>query len=406
MARSQPPEASSSLACAYNFSASCSADEPSPGVVPHPASRLRLASIPQAAERQFANDAGAAAVEGLEAPSHPSQAARPSDASADVVAQGSALAAETSETEGTAAGEGEGRRRGRNRRRGRKGRDRVEGQEGGQERPEPSQRLEGRVGGPGGRPPRPPLPPLPPLPDAGELFAEVVSGGFDTEPRHDPDPNADAQAPAGASPDAPPQVDILVTEDSVEITAPTLEKRVLLPEAEAPKLQKVLAQAGVGSRRDMEQLIQEGRITVNNQPAHVGQRISRGDQLRIDGRPVKIYARFEGAGLKVVAARMAHLSRGEAEAFYAVHKARPFFNDLVSFMISGPVMIQALEGEGAIAKNRELMGATDPKKADKGTIRADFADSIDANAVHGSDAPETAAVEVGFFFPGMNVYSR
>jgi nucleoside-diphosphate kinase len=120
----------------------------------------------------------------------------------------------------------------------------------------------------------------------------------------------------------------------------------------------------------------------------------------------QIYARFEGAGLKVVAAKMVHLSRGEAEAFYAVHKARPFFNDLVSFMISGPVMIQALEGEGAIAKNRELMGATDPKKAEKGTIRADFADSIDANAVHGSDAPETAAVEVAFFFPGMNVYSR
>jgi nucleoside-diphosphate kinase len=120
----------------------------------------------------------------------------------------------------------------------------------------------------------------------------------------------------------------------------------------------------------------------------------------------QIYARFEGAGLKVVAAKMAHLSRGEAEAFYAVHKARPFFNDLVKFMISGPVMIQVLEGEGAIAKNRELMGATDPKKADKGTIRADFADSIDANAVHGSDAPETAAAEVAFFFPGMNVYSR
>jgi nucleoside-diphosphate kinase len=120
----------------------------------------------------------------------------------------------------------------------------------------------------------------------------------------------------------------------------------------------------------------------------------------------QIYARFEAAGLKIVAAKMAHLSRGEAEAFYAVHKARPFFNDLVSFMISGPVMIQVLEGEGAIAKNRELMGATDPKKADKGTIRADFADSIDANAVHGSDAPETAAVEIAFFFPGMNVYSR
>jgi nucleoside-diphosphate kinase len=183
----------------------------------------------------------------------------------------------------------------------------------------------------------------------------------------------------------------------------------------------------------------------------------------------QIYARFEGAGLKIAAAKMAHLSRGEAEAFYAVHrarpffkdlvefmisgpvmiqvlegegaiaknrelmgatdpkkaekgtiradfadsidanavhKARPFFKDLVDFMISGPVMIQALEGENAIAKNRELMGATDPKKAEKGTIRADFADSIDANAVHGSDAPETAALEVAFFFPGMNVYSR
>ena len=120
----------------------------------------------------------------------------------------------------------------------------------------------------------------------------------------------------------------------------------------------------------------------------------------------QIYARFEGAGLKVVAARMAHLSRAEAEAFYAVHKARPFFNDLVSFMISGPVMIQALEGQGAIAKHRELMGATDPKKADKGTIRADFADSIDANAVHGSDAADTAASEIAFFFPGMNVFSR
>jgi nucleoside-diphosphate kinase len=120
----------------------------------------------------------------------------------------------------------------------------------------------------------------------------------------------------------------------------------------------------------------------------------------------QIYSRFEGAGLKVIAARMAHLSRGEAEAFYAVHKGRPFFNDLVSFMISGPVMIQVLQGENAIAKNRELMGATDPKKAENGTIRADFADSIDANAVHGSDAPETAAVEVAFFFPVMNVYSR
>jgi nucleoside-diphosphate kinase len=120
----------------------------------------------------------------------------------------------------------------------------------------------------------------------------------------------------------------------------------------------------------------------------------------------QILARFESAGLKVVAARMAHLSRSEAEAFYAVHKARPFFNDLVAFMTSGPVMIQVLQGENAIAKNRELMGATDPKKAAKGTIRADFADSIDANAVHGSDAPETAAVEVGFFFPGMAIYGR
>ena len=115
---------------------------------------------------------------------------------------------------------------------------------------------------------------------------------------------------------------------------------------------------------------------------------------------------IEAAGLKVVAARMAHLSRREAEAFYAVHKERPFFKDLVEFMISGPVMIQALEGENAILKNRDLMGATDPKKAAAGTIRADFADSIDANAVHGSDAAETAAAEVAFFFPGLNIYSR
>ena len=120
----------------------------------------------------------------------------------------------------------------------------------------------------------------------------------------------------------------------------------------------------------------------------------------------QIYARFEGGGLRIVAARMAQLSRAEAEAFYAVHKARPFFNDLVAFMISGPVMIQVLEGSNAIARNRELMGATDPKKADKGTIRADFADSIDANAVHGSDAPETAAVEIAFFFPAMAIHSR
>ncbi|GLU34638.1 nucleoside-diphosphate kinase [Trinickia caryophylli] len=120
----------------------------------------------------------------------------------------------------------------------------------------------------------------------------------------------------------------------------------------------------------------------------------------------QIYSRFENAGLKIVAARMAHLSRADAEKFYAVHAARPFFKDLVEFMISGPVMVQVLEGESAILKNRELMGATDPKKADKGTIRADFADSIDANAVHGSDAVETARVEIAFFFPEINVYSR
>ena len=120
----------------------------------------------------------------------------------------------------------------------------------------------------------------------------------------------------------------------------------------------------------------------------------------------QIYARFEGAGLKIIAARMAHLSRGEAEAFYAVHKARPFFKDLVEFMISGPVMIQALEGEGAIAKNRDLMGATDPKKAEKGTIRADFADSIDANAVHGSDSAENAAVEIAYFFASTEISKR
>ena len=119
----------------------------------------------------------------------------------------------------------------------------------------------------------------------------------------------------------------------------------------------------------------------------------------------QIYARFENADLKIAAAKLVHLSRGEAEQFYAVHKARPFFKDLVDFMISGPVMIQCLEGENAILKNRELMGATDPKKAEPGTIRADFAESIDANAVHGSDAPETAAIETAFFFPGMNTYA-
>lgn len=120
----------------------------------------------------------------------------------------------------------------------------------------------------------------------------------------------------------------------------------------------------------------------------------------------KIYQRFEDAGLKIIAAKMTLLSAQEAGQFYAVHKERPFYKDLVDFMTSGPVMIQVLEGEGAIAKNRDLMGATNPKEAAPGTIRAEFAESIDANAVHGSDAPETAAVEVGFFFPGMNVYSR
>ena len=120
----------------------------------------------------------------------------------------------------------------------------------------------------------------------------------------------------------------------------------------------------------------------------------------------KIYSRFETNGLKIIAARMMHLSQADAEGFYAVHRGRPFFNDLVKFMISGPVIVQVLEGEGAIKKNRDLMGATDPSKAEKDTIRADFAASIDANAVHGSDAPETAAVEIAYFFPAMNVYSR
>ena len=120
----------------------------------------------------------------------------------------------------------------------------------------------------------------------------------------------------------------------------------------------------------------------------------------------KILTRFEDAGLRIVAARMLHLSRKEAEGFYAVHRERPFFNDLVKFMISGPVLVQVLEGENAIARNRELMGATDPKKAAPGTIRADFADSIDANAVHGSDGPETARTEIAYFFPACEVYSR
>ena len=120
----------------------------------------------------------------------------------------------------------------------------------------------------------------------------------------------------------------------------------------------------------------------------------------------KIVSRFEAAGLKIVAAKLVHLSRAEAEQFYGVHKERPFFKALVEFMISGPVFVQVLHGEDAIAKNRDLMGATDPKKAAAGTIRADFADSIDANAVHGSDAPETAKSEVAFFFAGLNVYTR
>lgn len=120
----------------------------------------------------------------------------------------------------------------------------------------------------------------------------------------------------------------------------------------------------------------------------------------------EIYSRFEKAGLRIVAAKMAHLSREQAEGFYAVHKERPFFNDLVSFMISGPVMIQVLEGENAIAANREVMGATNPKEAAPGTIRADFAVSIDENAVHGSDSPETAAQEIAYFFPPHELCPR
>jgi nucleoside-diphosphate kinase len=120
----------------------------------------------------------------------------------------------------------------------------------------------------------------------------------------------------------------------------------------------------------------------------------------------QIVARFEAAGLRVIAARMMHLSQREAEGFYAVHRERPFFRDLVSFMVSGPVLVQVLEGENAIARNRELMGATDPRKAAKGTIRADFADSIDANAVHGSDGPDTARGEIAYFFPASEIFSR
>ena len=120
----------------------------------------------------------------------------------------------------------------------------------------------------------------------------------------------------------------------------------------------------------------------------------------------QIYARFEAAGLKIIAARMMWLSQQDAEGFYAVHRERPFFRDLVKFMTSGPVIVQVLEGENAIAKNRELMGATDPKKAAPGTIRADFAASIDANAVHGSDGPDTARAEIAFFFPARELLSR
>ena len=119
-----------------------------------------------------------------------------------------------------------------------------------------------------------------------------------------------------------------------------------------------------------------------------------------------IYTRFESAGLKIVAARMTWLSRDEAEGFYAVHRERPFFSGLVDFMSSAPVMIQVLEGENAIALNRELMGATDPKKAAPGTIRADFAESIDHNAVHGSDALETAKDEITYFFPALMIQAR
>ena len=120
----------------------------------------------------------------------------------------------------------------------------------------------------------------------------------------------------------------------------------------------------------------------------------------------KIYPRFEDAGLRIIAARMIHLSRNEAEGFYAVHRERPFFKDLVDFMVSGPVMVQVLQGENAVLANRDLMGATDPKKAAPGTIRADFAESIDANAVHGSDSAENAAVEIAYFFPALNLYPR
>jgi nucleoside-diphosphate kinase len=120
----------------------------------------------------------------------------------------------------------------------------------------------------------------------------------------------------------------------------------------------------------------------------------------------RIYARFEEKGLRIIGAKMLHLSREQAEDFYSVHRARPFFKPLVEFMISGPVVVQVLEGEDAIAKNREIMGATDPKKAEPGTIRADFAETVDENAVHGSDSPETAAVEIKFFFRDQEICPR
>jgi len=120
----------------------------------------------------------------------------------------------------------------------------------------------------------------------------------------------------------------------------------------------------------------------------------------------EVYRRFEAAGLKIVASKLTHLSKAEAEGFYAVHKARPFFNDLVAYMISGPVMLQVLEGENAVLKNREIMGATDPKKADKGTIRADLAESIEANTVHGSDSLENAAIEIAYFFAQTEIHTR
>ena len=120
----------------------------------------------------------------------------------------------------------------------------------------------------------------------------------------------------------------------------------------------------------------------------------------------EVYRRFEKAGLKIIASKLAHLSKAEAEGFYAVHKARPFFNDLVTYMISGPVVLQVLEGENAVLKNREIMGATDPKKAAPGTIRADLAESIEANTVHGSDSPENAAIEIAYFFAQTEIHSR